>query len=192
MADEARFARIVSIGTHDLSTPLATIYGFARTLGRADLDEPAARYVGMIEAASVQLRELLDELSLLARIQTGRYDPALEDANTLVLAHEVATALPDRVAVSGEGATVRVDPATTQRSLGRLAKAATRHGGIDSVSILVRGKDLEISPLVGNAPAVVTGDDLKELGAAAAVEHLRALGVSVAAENERLLIRFPA
>jgi len=43
MADDERFAQIVSIGAHDLSTPLATVYGFAKTLAKTDLDEPAAR-----------------------------------------------------------------------------------------------------------------------------------------------------
>jgi signal transduction histidine kinase len=191
MAEEARFARIVSIGAHDLSTPLATVYGFARTLARTDLDEPAARYVEMIEAASAQLRELVEELALVARIESGRYAPMLADGDTLELAHGAAAELQDRVEVSGEGATVKVDPDATGRALSRLAKAASRHGGIDSVSVVVRGRELEISPLLRNAAGVVTGEELRELGAVAAVEHLRALGVIVSAEDERLLIRFP-
>ena len=191
MAEEARFARIVSIAAHDLSTPLATVYGFARTLARTDLEETTARYVKMIEAASEQLRELTEELALVARIESGRYNPVLADANTLELAREVAAELPERVEVSGEGATVKVDPDATGRALSRLAKAASRHGGIDSVSLVVRGTELEISPLLRSAAGVVTGEELRELSAVAAVEHLRALGVTVAAEDERLLIRFP-
>ena len=190
MAEEARFARIVSIAAHDLSTPLATVYGFARTLARTELEEPTARYVEMIEAASEQLRELTEELALVARIESGRYNPVLADADTLELAREVAAELPERVEVSGEGATVKVDPDATGRALSRLAKAASRHGGIDSVSLLVRGRELEISPLQRSAAAVVTGEELRELGAVAAVEHLLALGVTLTAEDERLLIRF--
>ena len=37
----------------------------------------------------------------------------------------------------------------------------------------------------------MTGEELRELGAVAAVEHLKAIGVAVTAEDERLLIRFP-
>jgi hypothetical protein len=37
----------------------------------------------------------------------------------------------------------------------------------------------------------VTGEELRELGAVVAVEHLKAIGVEVTAEDERLLIRFP-
>jgi len=191
MGDDERFARIVSIGTHDLSTPLATVYGFARTLARIELEEPAARYVQMIEAASTQLRELIDELALVARIETGRYDPALTEADTVELVREATEELGERVTVSGEGATVRIDPNATGRALSRLAKAASRHGGIDSVTLVVRGTELEISPLLANAAGVVTGVELRELGAVAAVEHLRALGATVEAVDERLLIRFP-
>lgn len=192
MADEERFAQIVSIGAHDLATPLATVYGFAKTLGKTDLEEPAARYVEMIEAASAQLRELVEELSLVARIERGRYSPSLAEVDSLELAREACAELAERVDVSGEGAAVKVDPEATGRALSRLAKAASRHGGIDSVSLVVRGTELEIAPLVKSAAGVVTGEELRELGAAAAVEHFRALGVAVTAEDERLFIRFPA
>ena len=192
MAEDARFAQIVSIAAHDLKTPLATVYGFARTLARTDLEEPASRYVEMIEAASAQLRELLDELALVARIERGTYEPTLMDADTLELAQGAAADLAERVEVSGDGATVKADPEVTTRAVSRLAKAASRHGGIDSVSLQVRGEELEISPLLRNAAGVVTGEELRELGAVAAVEHLRALGATVAAQDDRLLIRFPA
>jgi signal transduction histidine kinase len=193
MAEDARFAEIVSIGAHDLSTPLATVYGFAKTLARTDLDEPAARYVEMIEAASAQLRDLVDELSIVTRIHRGRYSPMLADADSYELARDACAELEERVEVSGEGATVKVDPNhnATGRAISRLAKAASRHGGIDSVSLVVKGTELEIAPLLRNAAGVVTGEELRELGAFAAVEHLRALGATVAAEEERLLIRFP-
>jgi len=191
MADDERFARIVAIGAHDLFTPLATVYGFARTLARIDLEEPAARYVEMIEAASAQLRDLIDELALLARIETGRYDPVLAEADSVELLREATEELGERVEVSGAGATIRIDPHATGRALSRLAKAASRHGGIESVTLVVRGTELEIAPLVANAAGVVTGEELRELSAAAAVEHLRALGATVEAVDERLLIRFP-
>jgi signal transduction histidine kinase len=192
MPEDARFAQIVSMAAHDLSTPLATVYGFAKTLSRTELDEPAARYVEMIEAASAQLKDLVAELSLVARIERGSYSPTLSEADSLELAREACAELEERVEVSGEGAPVQIDPDATGRAVSRLAKAASRHGGIDSVSLVVRGLELEISPLLRNAAGVVTGEELRELGAVAAVEHLRALGVTVSAEGERLVIRFSA
>jgi signal transduction histidine kinase len=59
---DASFPRLVSLAAHDLRTPLATIHGFAQTLVRMnDLGEPKQRYLEMIDAAALQLAELLDE-----------------------------------------------------------------------------------------------------------------------------------
>src|SRR4051812_22109412 len=110
MADDERFIRIVSIGAHDLATPLATVYGFARTLARMELEEPAARYVDMIEAASAQLRELIEELALVARIETGRYDPLLTEADTLELVREPTAEAGERVGAGGGGARLSPPP----------------------------------------------------------------------------------
>ena len=73
---DSSFPRLVSLACHDLRTPLATVYGFARTLTRAgELDERSARFVTMIEEASEQMTELLDELGTAARIESGRWEP---------------------------------------------------------------------------------------------------------------------
>src|SRR6266513_2448853 len=92
--EETYFARLVSLACHDLRTPLATVVGFAHTLSRqGELDETSARYVGMISAAAEQLGELVDELSLGARIEAGRYDPARKELDTLELARAAAEEL---------------------------------------------------------------------------------------------------
>src|SRR5919197_1748390 len=73
---DTSFARLVSLACHDLRTPLATVHGFARTISRTgDLQEPASRYLAMIETASGQMADLLDELGLVAHIEAGRYEP---------------------------------------------------------------------------------------------------------------------
>jgi signal transduction histidine kinase len=193
VSGEPRFPRLVALACHDLRTPLATVHGFARTLVRTDLEEPADRYVEMIEAASAQLAELLDELSLLARIESGRYEPRIESIDSLELARAAADELEEgTVTVDGEGARVAVEVDATRRAVRQLARAARRHGGIESVSLAVRGTELVISPVTAAAAPVVTGDDLRELGAAAAGDFLRVLGATLDVANERLLIRLPS
>lgn len=168
------------------------MHGFARTLVRSDLEEPVDRYVEMIEAASVQLAELLDELSLLARIESGRFEPRLETVDSLALAREAAGELEDgTVAVGGEGGPVRVEVDATRRALRQLARAARRHGGLERVVLDVRGAELEITPVTAAAEPVVTGSELRELGAAAAADFLRALGATLAVADGRLRIRLP-
>ena len=192
MDEDSRFPRLVSLACHDLRTPLATVHGFARTLARVELAEPAPRYVEMIEAASVQLDELLEELSLLARIERGRFDPTLVQVDSLELAREAAAELADEaVTVSGEGARVRVHPDAARRAIRQLARATRRHGGVDSVEVSVRGPVIEISPLTASSAPVVTGEQLRELGPAAAAALIPALGGSLAVEGDRLVIRLP-
>jgi signal transduction histidine kinase len=193
MGDDARFARLVGLACHDLRTPLATVYGFARTLARLDLDDAAARYVEMIEAASAQLGELLDELALVARIETGRYSPQLVEVDSLELARAAASELDEeRVQVSGSGSPVRVPEAEMRRALSQLARAASRHGGLESVDLVVDGAELAVAPVTKSSGPVLLGDELRDLGAAAAAALVRALGGSIEVENERLLVRLPA
>jgi signal transduction histidine kinase len=190
---ETRFADVVAIACHDLRTPLATIHGFARTLARVDLADPAPRYVEMIETASVQLAELLDELSVVARIESGRFQPGLEEIDSLELARSAAAELEEgSVSVTGEGVAVRVERDATRRAVRQLARAARRHGGLDTVALDVVGTDLELSPIVASAASVVTGEDLRELAAPAAVTLVRAMGGSVELEGEVLRLRLPA
>src|SRR5919108_4165574 len=143
------FPRLVSLAAHDLRTPLATIHGFAQTLVRmGDLGEPKQRYLEMIDAAALQLAELLDELGIAARIEDGRYEPNLQPADTLELARTAAAELgEERVVVLGEGTEVKVDREATQRAVAALAQAALRHGGLEQVDLRVNGPTLVISPV---------------------------------------------
>jgi signal transduction histidine kinase len=186
------FARLVSVACHDLRTPLATVHGFARTLARVELEDPAPRYVEMIDAASLQLAELLEELALVARIESGRFEPRLEEADSLELAREAAGELEDdAVAVAGDGAPVLVEREVARRALRQLARAGRRHGGLETIDLTVTGATLELSPITAQAGVVVTGEEVRELGAAAAVSLLEALGATLQLEGDRLRIGLP-
>jgi signal transduction histidine kinase len=187
------FSRLVSLATHDLRTPLATIHGFAQTLVRmGELGEPKQRYVEMIDAASRQLGELLDELSVAARIEGGRYEPNIQPADTLELANAAAEELgEERVRVAGAGGAVRVDVDATRRGVAALAQAALRHGGLEEVDLTASGATLTLSPVTAASGPVLLGDDLRDLGAAVAVRVVRALGGSVELDGEELFVRLP-
>jgi signal transduction histidine kinase len=192
-AADSSFPRLVSLAAHDLRTPLATIHGFAQTLVRmGDLGEPKQKYVEMIDAASRQLGELLEELGTAARIEGGRYEPSLQPVDTLELARAAAEHLgEERVNVSGDGAEVHVDPEATERGVSALAQAALRHGGLDEVNLRVDGATLAVSPVTTSSAPVVLGEELRDLGAAVAVKVVRALGGSVDVDGETLTVRLP-
>lgn len=191
MTDDSDFARLVSLACHDLRTPLATVHGFATTLARGGgLEPPADRYVEMIDAASAQLAELIDELSLASRIESGRYDPAIREADTLELAQAAAARLgEDRVQVSGSGTALETDPGAVERGLAALFQSALRHGGFDTVHVEVEGADIRLSPVTPASAPVVLGEDLRDLGAAVAARLVRSLGGSVAVTGETVEIR---
>jgi signal transduction histidine kinase len=191
--NDTSFARLVSLACHDIRTPLATVHGFARTLSRTvELRPPGDRYAEMIEAASMQIAELLDELSLAARIEAGRYEPSLRETDTLSLARAAAERLgEDRVHVSGAGAIVTTDADAVDRGIAALVQASLRHAGLDEVEVAVRGPELAVSPITDASERVVLGKDLRDLGAAVAVRLIAALGGSTAVANETLTIRLP-
>jgi signal transduction histidine kinase len=190
---DTSFSRLVSLAAHDLRTPLATIHGFAQTLVRmGDLGEPNQRYMEMIDAASRQLGELLDELGLAARIEGGRYDPNLQPVDTLDVARAAADALgEDRVRVGGSGGTVHVDVDATKRGVSALVQAALRHGGLDEVDCSADGPVLTVRPVTASSGPVVVGEDLRDLGAAVAVRLVTALKGSVSLDGGALVVRLP-
>ncbi|HSK16348.1 MAG TPA: histidine kinase dimerization/phospho-acceptor domain-containing protein [Gaiellaceae bacterium] len=193
MTDDQRFAQLVSVACHDLRTPLATVFGFARTLAREDLGPPSNRYVEMIDAAAGQMGDLLDLLSDVVRIETGRYQPHLVEIDSLELARSAAELLgEERVQVDGEGGPVRVEPRTAARALAQLSRAAARHGGHDVVTLTVRGAEIELAPVGPTAVPVILGEDLRELGAPASAVVLRGLGAELDVEGERLRVRLSA
>jgi signal transduction histidine kinase len=190
---ENGFPNLVSLACHDLRTPLATIFGFARTLSRSKgLDPTFVGYSEMIEAASDQLGELIDELSLAARIESGRYDPKLEHVPTDDLASAAVEQLgEERVSLSGTGEDVLVDPEAAKRSVSALVQCALRHGGLEEVAVVVDGRELRVSPITASSAPVVLGRDLRDLGAAVAVMHVERLGGSVSVDGDTLTIRLP-
>jgi signal transduction histidine kinase len=169
------------------------VSGFAKTLIRSEeLGDPASRYVEMIDAASAQMVQLLDELGLAARIEAGRYEPNLRETDTLELAQAAAATLgDDRVRTGGEGGRVRVDLEPTERAVSALARCALRHGGVELVDVTAAGPELTIAPITAASAPVVLGTDLRDLGAAVAVLLIRALGGSVEVEGEVLRVRLP-
>jgi signal transduction histidine kinase len=191
LTEDPQFARLVMLACHDLRTPLATVHGFAHTLARSeDQDETSTRYLEMIGSASAQIGELIDQLSVVARLEAGRYDPPRRAVDTLGLARAAAETLgEERVGVSGAGAELELDVEATERAVAALARCALRHGGLEHVELDVQGAELALSPVTPASAPVVLGEDLRDLGAAVAVRLIRARGGSVELDGETLRVR---
>ena len=190
-ANEDTFARLVSLAVHDLRTPLATVSGFARTLQRTSLGDPTDKYVEMMVAASNQLAELLEELGLVARIEAERWEPNVQEVDSLELAGAAASAV-EGVRAAGSGATVRVDHDAAESALRLLARCALRHGGLKELDLTVSGAEIAIAPVTQGAAPILLGREARDLGALIALRVVRALDGSVELEADRLVVRLPA
>jgi hypothetical protein len=84
-----------------------------------------------------------------------------------------------------------VDEVAVRRAVGQLFRAARRHGGLEAIVVTVRGPVLELGPITKFSGPVVAGESLKELGAAAAVMVIDALGGSVEIDDDLARIRLP-
>jgi len=182
--DTDRFPRLVSLACHDLRTPLATIYGFARTLTRGEgLDDRTARFLGMIEEASEQMTEMLDDVGTAAQIAGGRWEPVLRAVDTL----ELARSDDERIEVSGEGAMIETEAVTVARGLEALAIAAVRYGPAERVTWRVSGRLLELSPVTAEAGPVVVADEVRDLGSLVARLVIEQLGGSLELRSDATL-----
>jgi signal transduction histidine kinase len=184
--DADRFPRLVSLACHDLRTPLATIYGFARTLSRGeDLDPRTARFLAMIEEASEQMTEMLDEVGVAARIVDKRWEPVLREADTL----ELARSDDERIEANGRGTTIETEARAVARALASLAVAAARFGPSERVTWHVDGRTLTLSPVTADAARVVTAEDVRDLGSLVARLAIEELGGSLTLEGETLRVQ---
>ena len=146
----------------------------------------------MISEASAQLAELVDLLSITARIEAGRYEPEAREIDSSDLARAAAARIgPERVAVDGEGAAVVVDPEAAEAAVFGLANCALRHGGLARVELTLAGPEIAIAPVTEPVAPIILGEDLRDLGAAVGGRVVAALGGSVELDGERLLVRLP-
>jgi signal transduction histidine kinase len=191
-AQDTSFSRLVSLACHDLRTPLATVTGFAKTMVHMEgVDEKIARYLGMIDTAGGQLADLLEELSLAARIEADRWDPVVAEHDSLELAGAAAEPLGEAVDVSGDGERVWVALDETCHALEALARCALRHGGLQRVDLRVDGAAITISPVDERTAAICLGRDLRDFPAAVAVRVIEALGGAAGDQDGTLVVDLP-
>lgn len=122
--------------SHDLRAPLRALEGFSRALEEDygdRLDGTAGDYLARIRAASLRMRDLIDDLLRLSRIT--RAELRVTEVDLSSLAREVAEDLrgrfptdPDRIEI-GEGLVARADPPLVRQLLANLLGNALKFTG---------------------------------------------------------------
>nr|MDT0666446.1 histidine kinase dimerization/phospho-acceptor domain-containing protein [Micromonospora sp. DSM 115978] len=118
-ASETRVRQFVADASHELRTPLAAISGYAQLTRRTrdQLPDDLAYAMGRVESESARMTSLVEDLLLLARLDSGRpltresvdlsrlAVDAVSDAHVAAPDHEFALDLPDEpVNVAGDAA----------------------------------------------------------------------------------------
>lgn len=83
----------VANASHELRTPLAAILGFIETLRDTDAgsDEPTReRFLGVMDKEAKRMRQLVDDLISLSRIEADRYRAPADEVDMAQLVREVA------------------------------------------------------------------------------------------------------
>jgi two-component system OmpR family sensor kinase len=119
---ERKVRRFVADASHELRTPLASIRGYAELtrLHGGELPSDVVHAIGRIEAESVRMTELVEDLLLLARLDEGRelrsdrvdlsaiVRDTVGDAQVASPDHDWRVAIPDAaVIVTGDDARLR-------------------------------------------------------------------------------------
>ena len=193
MADD--FPDVISRACHDLRTPLASAFGFARTLERLGAVEgDNARYLSLVVEATEELGRLIDCLALLARAQDGRVVLERSTVESCDLAVDAVALVPgDRLSLQGAGATLEVDRARATAGLAWLAEAVEH--AVPGVATLVVDARRDGSFAIGPLPPVMAdriaegAGDLRSL-AARAVAHVH--GGTLAREGDSVVLRLAA
>ena len=134
--------------SHELKTPLTSISGYAETL-LTDSPEPATtrRFLETILANAGRMQRLVDDLLDLARIESGRWQPEVDELDAAAIVRDVWSSLRDRDAAAGVtftldapagGTPVRADGDALRQVLTNLIDNSLRHtapGGRIAVAV---------------------------------------------------------
>jgi two-component system phosphate regulon sensor histidine kinase PhoR len=100
----------VATASHELRTPLAAVYGAVRTLRREDItlrDEDRDAFLEIIEAESVRLTHIVDQILLAGQLDADAVEVDLEQCDPVAVAEGVlesaALHLPTGISLRVEG-----------------------------------------------------------------------------------------
>ena len=159
---------LLSVG-HDLRTPLTTIRGYAEGLHSGVIaPDDLQRVAGVLDTQTTRLSRLLEDLMLLARLESREFSVRREDVDLAALVRGLVEAERSRAAGLGlalsvdvaDVGTVAVDPDRFGQALGNLLDNAFRYspeGTTVTVSLRDVGTDVELR-VADNGPGIEESD----------------------------------
>lgn len=190
----------LSIGPacHELRSPLAVVYGFARMLeNAANLDEEAtAKYVTQIVRSAERLDHMLDDLSKIGRIAAGRMHPSYEHVPLRSVIDDLCATSTNEGRLNvdaGADVSVKADTAWLTESLQAVIDGLCFEEGID-VRLTWRHGAHEVQlHIVPNSsfPMIDVEPDKSGLGISLARMRIVAMGGGFEGSGDRVVVTLP-
>jgi len=198
--DAQGFPLLVREACHDLRTPLATAYGFARTLERiGGLDDQQQRYLRFIVASCEEQTRLIDAVATLARRSCGTLASKPEPISLGQAASDAAADVEQRLGdgrcvallSSDDAALVLADEEHAASALATLAEAALRlDPSLREVGMERRGTTLHLGPVSQEAIDQLAAADGRDVRVVAAHALLQLSNVTIHAHDLQLVVAF--
>lgn len=183
---------------HELRSPLAVVYGFARMLENAtDMDEAAvAKYVSQIVRSAERLDLMLDDLSKIGRIAAARMHPQLEHVSLSAVIDDLCatSANDERLNVdAGADVTVKTDPTWLKESLQAIIDGLCFEEGIDlRLTWRHEPHDVQLHVVPNSSfPMIDVEPDKSGLGISLARMRITAMGGGFEGSGDRIVVTLP-
>ncbi len=198
MIDDPDLPRLMGAVAHDLRTPLTVIAGFAKTLQRAGgLDERQDRFLGLIYDAAEDMDRMIENVSTISHVLSGRWVPAIEGIGSDELARDAAARcrpVGERVVslhTSG-GGLVQAERERSPAALARLGEAVLRLEPSTAAAWIAPAPDgVRIGPVGDDLRAILVAPG-RDVSVETARIVLHAIGATIAAAGEEIVVRFAA
>jgi len=182
---------------HELRSPLAVVYGFARMLeGGKNTPEQIEKYVGQIVRSAERLDHQLDDLSKIGRIAAGRLHPQLASVSIAAVVDALcATSTNEGRLLVDRGAdvNVRADAAWLGGSLQAVIDGLCFEDGIDlRLTWTHEPHDVRLSFVPNSSfPMIDVEPEKSSLGISLARMRVAAMGGTFEGSGDRVVIALP-
>ncbi len=158
--------------SHELKTPITVIAGYADTLLQDETDPERRRFLEAVRAHAARMHQLVDDQLSLARIESGRWEPALEAVDLAGAARAAWSArtvqgtptLRFEVRTGPGAETAAADPEAVQQILGNLFDNAIRHTPPDgTVAVHTRAEGGGVTLAVTDTGSGIPGEHLPRI-----------------------------
>lgn len=183
---------------HELRSPLAVVYGFARMMENTEglSDEARAKYVAQIVKGAERLDQMLEDLSTIGRIAAARTQPKIEPTSVRAVIDGLAamSANEQRVRVDqGAEVNVKADPSWLTESLQAVIDGLCFEEGID-VHIMWRHEAHQVQiQIIPNStfPMIDVEPEKSSLGISLARIRVVSMGGSFDGSGDRVVVTLP-